>query len=55
MQVAVFNTKAYDHVSLPAANAAHGHALTFFEPRLTLETCTLAQGFPAICPSSMIS
>ena len=49
MQVAVFNTKAYDHVLLPAANAAHGHALTFFEPRLTLETCTLAQGFPAIC------
>jgi D-lactate dehydrogenase len=49
MQVAVFSTKAYDQASLQAVNAAHGHELTFFEPRLTLETCPLAQGFPAIC------
>jgi D-lactate dehydrogenase len=49
MQVAVFSTKAYDQASLQAANAAHGHELTFFESRLTPETCALAQGFPAIC------
>jgi D-lactate dehydrogenase len=49
MHVAVFSTKAYDQASLQSANAAHGHALTFFEPRLTPETCALAQGFPAIC------
>jgi D-lactate dehydrogenase len=49
MQVAVFSTKAYDQAALQAANATHGHELTFFEPRLIPATCTLAQGFPAIC------
>ncbi len=49
MQVAVFSTKAYDRACLEAANVAHGHELTFFEPRLTRTTSTLAAGFPAIC------
>ena len=49
MKVAVFSSKAYDRTSLEAANVAHGHALTFFEPRLTRHTSTLASGFPAIC------
>lgn len=49
MQVAVFSTKPYDRHFLEAANEAHQHALTFFEPRLTLETCTLARQFPALC------
>ncbi len=49
MQVAVFNTKPYDRHFLEAANAAQHHTLTFFESRLTLETCALAQQFPAIC------
>ncbi len=49
MQVAVFSTKPYDRQFLEAANEAHQHTLTFFEPRLTLETCSLAQQFPAIC------
>ena len=49
MKVAVFSTKAYDRSSLEAANVAHGHELTFFEPRLTRNTSPLAFGFPAIC------
>jgi D-lactate dehydrogenase len=49
MQVAVFSTKPYDRSFLEAANATHGHALTFFEPRVTPDTCALASGFPAIC------
>lgn len=49
MRVAVFDTHAYDRRSLEAANAAHGHALTFFEPRLTPETVALAEGFEAVC------
>jgi D-lactate dehydrogenase len=49
MRTAVFSTKSFDRqYLLPAAEAA-GHALTFFEPRLTLQTTVLAQGFPAIC------
>jgi D-lactate dehydrogenase len=49
MKVAVFSTKAYDRSFLEAANVTHGHELTFFEPRLTWDTCMLASGFPAIC------
>ena len=49
MRVAVFSTKAYDRSYLTAANAAHGHELVFFEPRLSVETAPLAEGFPVIC------
>ena len=49
MKVAVFSTKAYDRSFFQAANVAHGHELTFFEPRLTRDTSPLASGFPAIC------
>jgi D-lactate dehydrogenase len=49
VRVAVFDTHAYDRRSLEAANADHGHALSFFEPRLTPETVVLARGFEAVC------
>ena len=49
MRVAVFSTKPYDRVFLTRSNAEVGHELTFFEPRLTVETCGLAAGYPAIC------
>lgn len=49
MQVAVFSTKPYDRTYLEQANAAYGHEMTFFEPRLTADTCRLADGFPAVC------
>src|SRR5262245_52970425 len=49
MRVAVFSTKPYDRAFLDAANARHGHDLTFFEPRLVPETVPLAAGYDAVC------
>jgi len=47
MQTAFFSTKSYDEDSFTAI--ASGHELTFFEPRLTMSTASLAFGYPAIC------
>lgn len=54
MRAAVFSTKSYDREFLSAANQPIAnrpplHELVFLEPRLTLETVKLAEGFPAIC------
>ena len=49
MRIAIFSTKTYDRTFLERANAAHGHALTFFEPKLDATTARLAEGFPAVC------
>lgn len=49
MKTAVFSTKPYDRQYLAAANAQGRHELHFLEPRLTLETARLAEGFPAVC------
>lgn len=49
MKVAVFDAHKYDRIALESANACYGHALHFFEPRLTEETAKLAAGFPAVC------
>lgn len=49
MKTAFFNTKRYDEQSFTEINADYRHELTFFEPRLTLETAALAAGFPAVC------
>ncbi|MBE9068148.1 2-hydroxyacid dehydrogenase [Leptolyngbya cf. ectocarpi LEGE 11479] len=49
MKTALFNAKPYDQRSFTEVNAAYGHELTFFEPRLTVETASLASGFPAVC------
>jgi D-lactate dehydrogenase len=49
MKVAIFSTKSYDRQFLEAENQAHGHELTFFEPRLTHETASLAAGYAAVC------
>lgn len=48
MNVAVFSTRAYDREFLAPAAEQAGHALTFFESRLTNETSKLAAGFPAV-------
>src|SRR5918993_1426542 len=48
-RMAMFSTKPYDRRSFEAANAAHGHSLTFLEPRLTADTAVLAQGAEAAC------
>ncbi|HEX6386807.1 MAG TPA: 2-hydroxyacid dehydrogenase [Anaerolineae bacterium] len=49
MKVAVFSTKHYDRAFLEVASKGYDHELVFFEPRITPETVSLAQGFPAIC------
>ncbi|MBE9101750.1 2-hydroxyacid dehydrogenase [Vacuolonema iberomarrocanum] len=49
MKVAFFSTKRYDRQSFAEANAEHDHELTFFEPRLTPQTVSLAAGYPAVC------
>ncbi|MEO1209032.1 MAG: 2-hydroxyacid dehydrogenase [Cyanobacteria bacterium J06638_20] len=49
MKVAFFSTKRYDRQSFSEANADDRHALTFFEPRLTEQTVSLAAGYPAVC------
>ena len=49
MRIAVFSTKAYDRRFLDRANAAFGHDLSWFEPRLDQTTAPLAEGFDAVC------
>lgn len=48
MKVAIFSTKRYDRHFLEEANDGR-HELRFFEPRLTVETVSLASGFDAVC------
>ncbi|MCM1982572.1 2-hydroxyacid dehydrogenase [Lyngbya confervoides] len=49
MRVAFFSAKSYDQASFDQANQEFGHDLTYFDTRLTADTVTLAQDFPAIC------
>jgi D-lactate dehydrogenase len=49
MKIAVFSSKPYDQQFLEAANTRFGYRLTFLEPRLSLETVSLAQGHSAVC------
>ena len=49
MKIAMFSTKSYDRRFFEAANEQNGHVLTFFEPRLTPDTATLAEGHDAVC------
>ena len=49
MKIAVFSTKPYDQKFLMEANEQFGHELSFFEPRLTPKTASLAAGYPAVC------
>lgn len=49
MKIAFFSTKPYDKRFFEAANQSVGHALTFFETRLTADTAALAQGFESVC------
>lgn len=47
MRIAVFSSKAYDREFLDRANGGR-HELRFLEPRLSVETASLA-GFTAVC------
>lgn len=53
MRVAVFNVKSYDREYLGLANSqlpeAQRHELSWFEPHLTIDTATLAEGAQAVC------
>jgi D-lactate dehydrogenase len=49
MKVAVFSARKYARELLAHVNSAHGHALSFFDVRLTPETAALAAGYPAVC------
>jgi D-lactate dehydrogenase len=49
MDIAVFDTHRFDRSALTRANERFSHALSFFEPRLTAETASLARGFGAVC------
>lgn len=49
MRIAVFDTRRHDRAALDEANVAYGHELTYFEPRLTGQTASLAEGFDVAC------
>jgi D-lactate dehydrogenase len=49
MNIAVFSTKPYDRQFLDAANTSHNHTLDYFEPRLSLQTVPLAEGYDVVC------
>lgn len=49
MDVAIFSAKPYDREFLDAANAEGMHRLTYFEPRLSIETARLAAKCNAVC------
>jgi D-lactate dehydrogenase len=48
-RIALFDTKPYDIQAFSKANNAYGFDITYFEPRLSKETASLAKDFPAIC------
>ena len=49
MRIAVFDTHRHDRAALEEANVGYAHDLVFFEPRLTLQTASLAAGFDVAC------
>ncbi|MCC8190367.1 MAG: 2-hydroxyacid dehydrogenase [Planctomycetes bacterium] len=49
MKTLVFSTRTSTRDSFLATNGKYGLDLHFIEPRLTLETTSLAHGYPAIC------
>ena len=49
MRIAFFDTHRFDRAAFESACVGYDHALTFFEPRLTVQTAGLAAGFPAVC------
>lgn len=48
-QVAIFSTKAYDQEFLDNANANNAHGLTYFEPRLSIDTVRLITDQTTVC------
>ena len=48
-RIALFDSKPYDIEAFQIANEPFGYDITYFEPKLTLETAPLANGFPVVC------
>jgi D-lactate dehydrogenase len=48
-RIALFDSKSYDIEAFNTANEHFGYPITYFEPKLTIETAPLAQGFSVIC------
>ncbi len=49
MRVAMFSTKPYDRRSFEERIGRYGYEFRWLEPRLSLETAPLADGFDAVC------
>ncbi|PZX48912.1 2-hydroxyacid dehydrogenase [Algoriphagus chordae] len=49
MRVAFFSTKSYDKESFNHHLPDFNHELTYFEPKLDINTVALAKGFDAVC------
>lgn len=49
MKIAVFSTKTYTKAYFDDAAKQYGHELVYFEPRLHIDTASLADGQPAVC------
>jgi D-lactate dehydrogenase len=49
MKIAFFDTKPYDHEFFQSINTSFGLEIKYFEPHLTLDTCSLAQGYRVVC------
>jgi D-lactate dehydrogenase len=49
MKVAVFDAHRFERNFFDRKNETYKHSLTYFEPRLTVETAKLAESFPASC------
>jgi len=49
VDVAFFDCHQFEREFFESANQKFGHAMTYFEPRLTRQTVKLASGFPCVC------
>ena len=49
MRTAIFSAHKFEKTFFEQANKDFGHALTFFEPRLSEQTAALAKGYDAVC------
>jgi D-lactate dehydrogenase len=49
MKLAFFDTHRFEREAFESANARHGVAITWFEPRLSADTAVLARGHEAVC------
>ncbi|MCS6800035.1 MAG: 2-hydroxyacid dehydrogenase [Myxococcota bacterium] len=49
MRIAMFDTHRFEREAFDEANAELGHAITYLETRLTVETAPLGRGHQAVC------